>query len=261
MTGATGSIRLVRREGIDRELDILDRDPISMRTYLSLAVESLNKKRDVVLALVIPAESAKDVSYEDDISVEITKRGVVYLAECINMHRFTVSYSNPNIICVSKKNVTDPTMKCHIKNIYYYALTCSSLSVEIGCKNKDMFNTLSRVLDDSPEAVDEFARENPLILSSEWIGTENDYLNNSVFHVYVEQNKILGPVFDAKKASEEEGRKQQILFRIVIYVFLSCVCFSFIIHVLIKGISIYMLLRHVFLFSLCIVLLVLNTCM
>lgn len=259
MTSTTGSIRLVRNEEVDREIFALDREPISMRTYISLVIESLNKKRDIVFALVIPAETADEISGNDDISVETVRRGIVYLAECINMHRFTVSYSNPNIISVSRKNVADPIMKSHIKNIYYYTLRWSILSVQMDLKNKNIFKTLSRVLDDSPNAVQEFVQENPSALTSEWIGTEDDYLNNSVFHTYLEQSKILGDVFDPKKVSEGERKKEEKIFKIVICVFLCFIGVSFVGHILIQEMSVYSVSKHVFLSSFCGVLLFLNS--
>ncbi|KAI5189161.1 hypothetical protein NEMIN01_0327 [Nematocida minor] len=261
MTDANGSIRLIRRGKVDREIEILDREPISMRTYLSLVIESLNKKRDFVLGLVIPAESADDVSHDDNISTEVVGKGMVYLAECINMHRFIVSHNNPNVISVCKKNVVDPNMKCHIKSIYYYALKYLELSELMNSKDKELFKTLSRVLEDSPEAVSELAHSNPVILSSEWIGTENDYHTNSIFHMYLEQNKILGYVFDAKKLCEREIRKEQIIFKSVIGFFLVFVALSFIVHFFTKGVTMLTVLVHIFTAATCILLLFVNACM
>ncbi|KAI5159946.1 hypothetical protein NEAUS03_0733 [Nematocida ausubeli] len=225
MTNSTGCIGLFRNGDIDKEVDLLDREPISMRTYLSLIIESFNKKSDFVLAIVIPAETAVKECADDNIPASTVGKGMVYLAECINLHRFHVSISNPNVIAVSRKNVVDPNVKCHIKTIYYYALGYSAFAEILNKKDKKLFKSLSRVQEDSPAAVAELAGMNPLILTCSWVGTEDDYLNNSVFHTYLEKNKILGYFFDAKKHCDRQVKKERVLVRgvlLAIGCFLIC---------------------------------------
>ncbi|KAH9386663.1 uncharacterized protein NEMAJ01_1559 [Nematocida major] len=226
MANAAAYIGLSRNGKIDKQADLLDRDPISMRTYMSLVAESHNKKRDIILALVIP-EDDPNVPADDNIPTEIASKGIVYLAECINMHRFCVSTSNPNVIAVCKKNVVDPNMLCPIKTIYYYMAKHSQISALMqGPGGKEGINML-RLLEDSPTAVGEMVEGNPVI-TCHWIGTENDYLSNSVFHTYLEKNKALENVFDAEELYMQEVEKEKKVLRIIIFAvaFLLCVSFS-----------------------------------
>ncbi|EIJ87469.1 hypothetical protein NEPAR06_0055 [Nematocida parisii] len=258
MSIATGCISLIRDGYVDKQVDLLDRDPISMRTYLSLIFESLNKKRDIILAIVIPAEAATVPEADDHISIGIVCKGVVYLSECINLHRFTVTTTNPSVIAVSRKNVADPNMKCHIKNIYYYRLEHSVLSEIMNKKDKKLFKSLTRVLEDSPDAVAELARMNPVILSCNWIGTEHDYLNNSIFHTYIEQNKILGDIFDPKKASTRVIKKERKIFRKILIGIMTLMAIMFIARNVLYEFSYWALLSHLAVLSACGVVIFIN---
>lgn len=258
MKNRTGYIGLLRQGQIDKQVDLLDRDPISMRTYMSLIVESLNKKKDVIFGLVIPAECVMDVQADDNIPVEVACKGAVYLAESINLHRFSVSTSNPNVISVSKKKVVDPNMKCAIKTIYYYVLKYRRLDTLLECDEKEIVKKLYRLLEDSPTAVSELAQMNSVVLLCHWIGTENDYLNNSVFHMYLEQNKIFGYVFDAKLLSEREVTKERVIFRDILFITGCLICLSLIIRQVLSEITVFIGVIHGLISVACVLLWVIN---
>ncbi|OAG31990.1 hypothetical protein NEDG_00465 [Nematocida displodere] len=223
-----GIIRLVRADKLDREIDLLQRDPITMRTYLSLSIECLNKKKDFVIAVVV-LDSPQDM-IDDFLPSESIRKGMVYLGESINMHRFEVSLSNPTVLSIFKKDVRDPISQGAIKGIYYYNLPYLQLGTFLTPVVSRAIQARDKGPDCTPNLLNEMMGLLPILLTTTYIGRDEDYAKNSVFHQYLQSCKILEDLPCPKEASERaiEQERQIIylsLLGLIFWSILAC-CFQ-----------------------------------
>ncbi|KAI5170864.1 hypothetical protein NEFER03_0323 [Nematocida sp. LUAm3] len=254
----------IKRNGIlDTKVDLLQRDPIILRTYLSLALECFSRKKDFVIAVVVTEveEEYKDTEGKTDyLPVSSLERGTIYLAESINMHRFSVSETNPNVISIYKNSVKDPIKQLYILNIYYYAISHDVLKETLALlalKNEEIQDKRLR---DSLEVLTDLLRSSSVSLTANWIGTEDDYLGNSIFHQYIQTNCIIKEHKNEKEESEKRIEREREIFAFFFssVIFLSIV--SFIIHVQVRPMVKYIVVNHLCLVGICSVFLVVNHC-
>ncbi|KAI5185371.1 hypothetical protein NEHOM01_0786 [Nematocida homosporus] len=225
-----GFIELFRGLRADASIDILQRDPITMRTYLGLAVECLNRKKDFIMAVVLTETDKMEVEAEksDHVPAMYVQRGTAYLAESINLHRFYVSQANPNVMCIVKRSVKDPIKQVPILNIYYYMVHLGSLRALLQPLLLSNFNEGGKKIEDSLEALSELNKVFPIIMRAEWIGSEDDYFQNSIFHEYLQTNSIIAKITDARQESEESVKIERRIFFVFFAVLISCTCLSFV---------------------------------
>lgn len=143
-----GVVELYRNSEIDAQLDLSAKDPISMCRYLSVALECMKQKKDMILAIVITAGEERECTLghegkgvcldgkhmnscienrnsersNDYLERDLVSKGSIYLASSINRYRFIMCDSNPNVIWISKRDVRDPVSQRIIRDIYYYGV-------------------------------------------------------------------------------------------------------------------------------------------
>lgn len=241
-----GRLMLLREKKIEGSIDLLQQDPITLRSFLSLAVECLRKKKDLVLAAVTKKEKAARET--DPIQPSM------YLGESITMHRFSVCYSNPNVISVTKRDVLDPMTHAHIEDIYYYSVPHMQLNASL---SKDLLQSLVGQKDESsPFSGLSLLLTAPLV--AEFIGTENDFATNSVFYYYIQHNKILEDIPNVKQANEERISEERRILTYCLSVSMLFLSASLVTYAYKGVLNILVFLGHILLFSFALLILVLN---
>ncbi|KAI5181699.1 hypothetical protein NEOKW01_1867 [Nematocida sp. AWRm80] len=226
----SGVILLKRMHAVDAQLDLLQRDPIVMRTFLSISIECLNRRKDLILSIAITNASVDSTVVRDDyLPRGLVCKGNIYLAESINLHRFFVSHSNPNVISISKASSKDPLKQLHIDTMYYYTVPYDDLQVALS----PIVSTLANLSTNSPnrllDSLESFVGLEhllPIVLVANWIGTDHDYYENSIFHLYIQANKIIYDIPDRKSLREQSLGTERKIFSslmaaLIIFLYLS----------------------------------------
>lgn len=256
--GQTGGLLLVRNGRPDMHVDLLHRDPITMRSFLSLSIECLCKRKNLILAVVIVSEEAKQYGRTDYLPPGVVQKETVYLAESINLHRFFVSHTNPNVLSITKRDVNDPIRQKEILNVYYYSVGFTSLHDSLYPLFSDTLGRSQREIEESSETLACIAEMVSFTLTAIWIGTEDDYEKNSVFHEYVIRSSILEEFPDVKKRNEESIKVERKIFKVCFSFLALLTIISLIIHYLQKKITYFLICSHIGVFAMCSTILAIN---
>ncbi|KAI5191953.1 hypothetical protein NECID01_1721 [Nematocida sp. AWRm77] len=254
---ACGCIRAFRHEGVDLEVDLAQKDPITMRTYLGLAAECLDKKKDLVLGIAITEEH--DVRLGDYLPRELVQRGVLYLAESINLYKFSVSRMNPNVISVGNRDVRDPVKQKPIHRVYYYTVpnkdlqkSLAPVSVHVGACAE------GKLADLGSDMLAELFQMFPVVITAEYVGNEQDFAENSIFHEYLQSNLIIQDVPNDKEAIEKITRTERVILGLFLVVFILLIILSFTFYTAKHQMSTTLLVSHIIILFLGCVTLVAN---
>lgn len=245
-----GVVRLLRHGEVDMEASLAQRDPIAMRTYLSLAVECLDKKKDLILAVAITEDSESAAS--DSLPKEVLAQGVLYLAECLNIYRFCVSRHNPNVISVARKEARDPVRQKPISGLYYYIAKHCMLEKTLGPVATHLLGQLSsRTGELSSDELAGLFQAFPVLVVAMYVGNETDFVQNSVFHQHLQNNAILQEIPSESEITERVAKTERGILKVFLMIFIAAVVVSGIFYTAKHQMTPLLLLNHLAILGIC----------
>jgi len=253
-----GTVVMKRTQECDKEIEITEKDPISMRTYLALAVECMNMGKDFILAVTVTDRLKADEA-GDSLSIPKIRRGAVYLAESINTYCFSISYSNPSVMSVSQKEVNDPIKQKKIEKIYYYSISHFALDEALWpASRKNLAHSQDRLSGATSDTLIEVFKDVPVVLNMKYIGNNNDFTNNNVFHQYLQINRIIEAAPDQKLISDRSVQKERMVIMVFFMFIIHCILISFFLNLFFGRLTDLIAVKHLVSFLICVLMLVIN---